>query len=174
MIRTIRALFLGCGLREKLLLVGLITIFVLVWLSNFGSRTSLFWRQQKATTVTLEDQRFWLSNRAEIEAAALKSASQFDAANTLTAPGLYATMNQLASEAGLKPGVVQEKDEPGGQFIVHSVRVQFSQADWDSSLRFYRTLSARSPYITLEQFQFTTDGRAHRASMRVSSVEIVH
>ena len=176
MIRTVRAFFLGCGLREKILLVGLVTLFVLIWVSNFSDRAGQFWTEKGKTTGTLTDQKHWLSNQATIEAAAERSARQFDAVSTLSATNLYATMEQFTKEAGLlKATLGEKKDEPGGQFILHSLQVTFTQADWDAVVKFYRLIAARSPYISIDQFALYSDGiRSHRASLRVSSVEIIH
>jgi len=49
MIRTLRALFLRCLLREKLLVVVFLAIAVLLWLSGFSKRAGQFFRDKDRT-----------------------------------------------------------------------------------------------------------------------------
>ena len=105
MIRTLRALFLGRLLREKLLLLIFLFIGLLWWLSAFSQRARVFWQQQHATTVELQDQKRWLDNRTKIEAEAQRAAAQLDASKTLDSTRLVNAINQAAYEAGLRNNV---------------------------------------------------------------------
>jgi hypothetical protein len=172
MILTLRAFFLSRLLREKLLLVAFAVLGVLMWFSSFSRRAGLFWRQQRATTVELAEQKQWLTNRGAIEAAAQKAAGNLDAVRTLDATRLYAEIDKLARDAGLTPGLGEQRDETAGQFAVHSLQVTIAKADWEPLRKFYLSLQARSPYIGIEQFTIRSQGNAHAASLRVSSIEI--
>lgn len=177
MIRTLRALFLGRLLREKLLLVVFLLIGVLMWLSGFGKRAGAFWREQRVTTSSLAEQQRWLKNESAIIQTARKAAEQLDAAKTLDGTRLLAAVSQIADEAGLKQNSVSgaQKNQSNGQFSVHSIDYAINRASWDALQKFYVALSARSPYIGIEKFALQAD-RADASlltlQLTVSSVEI--
>ena len=183
MIRTLRALFLGCQLREKLLVVTFLAIAVLLWLSGFSKRTSAFWRESHRTTIDLADQARWIANSTAIEAAGQKAAARLDAAKTLDGVRLTAEVQKMAADAGLRNTQSAAPSNPpgNGQFSIHTLDYGVSLRDpdpsknWDSLTKFYRALQQRSPYIGIEQFALSPDA-ANRAQLslrlRVSSVEI--
>jgi hypothetical protein len=174
MIRTLRALVLARPLREKLLLVAFAVLGVAMWFSGFSTRFGTFWREQRSTTLTLAEQKQWLTNRATIEQSAQKSAARLEAARTLDATRLYAEVDKLARDAGLTPGLGEQRDVIGDQFSVHSLQVTVNKVDWESLKKFYLNLQARSPYISIEQFALNAPpaGSPLTAVLRVSSVEV--
>ena len=182
MIRTLRAFFLGCQLREKLLVVVFLAIGVLLWLSGFSKRAGQFWRDQHRTTIDLADQAQWISHSAAIEAAAQKAASRFDASRTLDGTRLLEAVQKVAADSGVRnlqsPG---PSNPPGnGQFFPHFVdfNVQLSDPDvqknWDALLAFYTALQKRSPYIGIDQFTLAPQANKAqlRLQLRVASIEI--
>ncbi|MBI5769870.1 MAG: hypothetical protein HZA93_18995 [Verrucomicrobia bacterium] len=175
MIRTIRALFLGRLLREKLLLVAFAAIGALWWLSAFSSRLGAFNLQQRRTTLSLKEQQQWLDNRKAIETSAEKAAAKLEAAKTLDGSRLLATVNTIAREAGLKnTSSGSPNAQSSGQFSIHTLDYTVIRADWESLTKFYAALQQRSPYIGIEHVQITADptGTQLTLALRVSSVEI--
>ena len=182
MIRTLRALFLGYRLREKLLVVVFLAIAVLLWFSGFSRRTGQFWRDQHRTTVDLADQAQWIAHSAAIDAAAQKAASRLDASRTLDGTRLLEAVQKIAADAGLRnTGSGGISNPPGnGQFAVHTLDYTVrltdpdGQKNWNALQSFYKALQKRSPYIGIEQF--TLRPEANRAQLalvlKVSSVEI--
>ena len=69
MISTLRALFLGRLLREKVLLVALVLVMAILWLTNFAGRAASFMADQRHTRTTLRDQQRLLVNRGAVEKA---------------------------------------------------------------------------------------------------------
>ena len=183
MIRTLRAFFLGCQLREKLLVVAFLAIAVLLWLSGFSRRAGSFWREQHRATVDLADQAQWISHSAAIEAAAQKAASRLDPAKTLDGLRLTEAVQKIAADAGLRNTQSAGLTNPpgNGQFSVHTLdyNVRLVDSDplknWDALKNFYHALQQRSPYIGVEQFTLRPDAvnRAQLSlALKVSSVEI--
>lgn len=177
MMRTIRAYFLSRLLREKLLLLGLILIGVLWWLSAFGGRAAGFLRERHATLATLAEQQQWLNNRAAIEAAAQKAAGRLDSSKTLDQTRLVNAVNQAAFDAGLRDNynATAAASETNGQFTVHSVEYQVTNADYATLARFYLNLHQRAPYIGIERFSLASnrgDVSKLTLNLRISSVEI--
>lgn len=174
---ALRTFFLGRLLREKLLLVVIVVLVALTFLSNFSRRVVQAWRTQHATTVTLADQAQWLANRATIEAGAGRAVKNLDPAKTLDDTQLVGELNGLARAQGLRFTSDTPRTERSGQFAVHTVQFNLLKMDWNSLKNFYLELTKRSPYIGIEQFSLQSE-RANpavlNASLRVSSVEIVH
>jgi len=177
MIRTLRAFFLRCLFREKLLLLTFALLGVVLWLSGLSGRVGRFWREQRTTTNTLADQARWLGNSAAIEASAQKAAAQLVASNTLDETRLVTTVSQFASEAGLhgfqSRGAVSTKTS--GKFSIHTLECQISRIsanDWPLLNKFYQALQGKAPYIGIEKFTLTMNGGQHALALTVSSVEI--
>ena len=177
MIRALRAYFLSRLLREKLLLLGMLLIAALWWLSAFAGHAGTFWRQQRSTTSALAEQKQWLDNRQAIEAAAQKAASRLDSGKTLDQTRLVNAVNQAAFDSGLRNNYASNSvtSETNGQFTVHSVEYQVTNADYATLARFYLNLQQRAPYIGIERFALASN-RAEPAkltlNLRISAVEI--
>lgn len=177
MIRSLRAYFLSRALREKLLLVAFVAILVGWWASAFSTRAGVFWRQQRATTAELKVQEEWIKNRTRIEELAQETAGRLDPTRTLNANQLATTIQQLASEAGLRNASTDGAavTRRSGQFAIHQVRYTIRNADWEALTKFYQSLQQRAPYIGVEQFtlQSAANNPAQLTlALRVASVEI--
>lgn len=178
MIRTLRALFLRCQLREKLLLLAFALMGVVLWLSSYSRRGGQFWREERATSATLKTQAGWLAQGASIEAAAHTAAARLDDTKTLNAIRLSTTVQQLASEAGLRnymAGATVTKTS--GKISIHTLDCtirQIGENDWLTLNKFYESLQARAPYIGIEKFSLVVSGVQHTLSLTVSSIEIAH
>ncbi len=176
MILAIRSFFIHRLLREKLLLVLFALIGVLMWLSSYSKRTGAFYRAQRSTTIALKEQQQWLDNRKVLEESAAKAAQSLEPAKTLDASRLLATVGGIASESGLRNTASgQQTNDSSGQIAVHTLPYTINRADWESLLKFYKGISAKSPYIGLERFSLTSD-RANTAQLNLSvtltSVEV--
>ena len=177
MIATIRAFFLARLLREKVLLAGFVVLAAAVWLSSLAGRSARMVRTVKSTTLTLNEQQLWLSNRASIEASAQAAAGQLDPVRTLDATRLLAEVTAIANEAGLVKNTTsgEPRDVSSGHFAVHTLQFSVTKVDWGTLKQFYLLLGKRSPYIGIEQCRLQVD-RANptllAASFQISSVEI--
>lgn len=175
MIRTLRALFLRCQLREKLLVLAFALMGVLLWLSGFSSRAGKFWAEKRSTTTTLGYQAQLLGQSAAIEAAAQKAAEQLDAAKTLNENRLATTIQQLASEAGLRDGhSTPPTTTTSGKIAIHTLDYIVNRASWDTLLKFYQAIQAKSPYIGIVKFSLNATNGQHNLSVTVSSIEVSH
>lgn len=156
MIRSLRAYFLTRALREKLLLLGFIAIGLIWWLSEFSTRAGAFLREQQITTSRLREQAEWIRNREKIETTAATTAARLEPAKTLNGNQLVAAVSQMARDTGLPNSVSSAATtRRSGQFALHSVEFTIRGADYESVLKFYDALVARSPYIAIERFTLT-------------------
>ena len=176
MTRTIRAFFLARLLREKVLLAGFIVLAASVWFSSLSGRVGREIRAIRSTTLSLNEQKLWLSNRETIEASAQAAAGQLDAVRTLDATRLLAEVQAMAGDAGLRGYTSGEsKDVSNGHFSVHTLQFNVTKVDWGTLKQFYLALSKRSPYIGIEQYHMQVDRAAPtllNANFQISSVEI--
>jgi hypothetical protein len=176
MIRSIRALYLGRPLREKIMLVAFFAIVAVWWLSNFAGRVESRWEEARATTLDLQDQAQWIARRDSIFDARARAVGKLDAARSLDGTRLLATVGTLAREAGLRntnSGEISKTSS--GQFAIYRLSFNVTGADWASLKAFYLSLGRYSPYIGIEQFTVQSN-RANPAELnvvaRLSSVEI--
>jgi hypothetical protein len=177
MIRNLRAFFLSCLLREKVLMTAFIVMAAAVWLGSVVGRIGRFSREARATTSSLNQQALWLSNRASIEAQAQAAAGQLDAVRTLDATKLLAEVQQIAADADITKNTTAgaPKDVSSGQFSVHTLEFSVTKVEWATLKQFYLALSRRSPYIGIEQYRMQADKTNPtllNASFQISSVEI--
>lgn len=176
MIRVLRSYFLSRLLREKILLIAFIALGMLWWLSAFGGRAAGFWREQRTTTLALEEQQQWIENRVMIEEAAQTAAAQLKPELTYNETRLFAEVARLASEAGLRNWSNSSQAPVSiGQFSVHTLNFTVNNTAWEQVMAFYALLQQRAPYIGIDQFILAAS-RANPAQLslqlRVSSVEI--
>lgn len=184
MIRTLRLFFLSRLLREKLLLVTFVAIGAVIWFSDFGTRSLGWMRNQRITSEQLKTQDRLLRDEPVIQENAQKAAAQLVPEKTLHGTRLFATVRELASEAGLR-NVTNDGLAPqgsSGQFTVNTLTITARATDadpaknWDSVLKFYTAVQQRSPYIAIDQFILQPQSRANPGQLtlvlKVSSVQI--
>ncbi len=177
MIAALRVYFLTRALREKFLLLAFLLIGLLWWLSAFGARAGVFWREQRSTGSALAEQKLWLDRRESIQKMVQAAASQLDNAKTLDRAQLLDAINHAAQEAGLRNnyGSSAPVSEPSGPFTVHSVDYQVTGADFVTLEQFYLNLQKRAPYIGIERFGLAAN-RGNEAkltlTLRVTAVEL--
>lgn len=167
--------FLTRTVREKALLVAFATLVALAWLLSAAGRARMRWQEWGSLRVSGKEQQLWLANRADIEARAAKATVQLDPAKTLNGTRLVAEMSALAAQAGLTAEVSGQRTERTTQFAFHSTQVSFRRADMGALVKFYEALSARSPYVGLEQVSLAADRGAPgtlNATFRVVAAEL--
>lgn len=174
--RALKAFFLSRLLREKVLLVLFVALGAALWGSNFTTRATTDWRAARAVTNELAMQKQWLDNRATIEEASIQAVQNLDPARTLDDTRLVGDLSALAREHNLRFTNDTPQTERSGEFAIHTVQAQLENAPWDALKRFYLAVTARSPYLGIEQFSARPD-RADPSlldtSIRISSVEII-
>lgn len=167
--------FFSRSLREKILLLAFLGIAALAWLLSTTGRARQRWQEWASLRVERETQQVWLNGKAAIEARAAKAVQQLEPGKTLNGTRLVGELNNLAMQAGLSAEVSGQRTERTTQFAFHSAQVSFRRVELGALVKFYEALSARSPYIGLEQLSLTTDRGAPgmlNASFRVVAAEL--
>jgi hypothetical protein len=177
MIAALRVYFLTRVLREKILLLAFLLIGLLWWLSAFGARAGIFWREQRGTGAALAEQKLWLDRREVIQQTVQAAAARLEPGKTLDRAQLLDAINQAAHEAGLRNnyGSNSANSEPSPPFTVHSVDYQVTGADFVMLQQFYLNLQKRAPYIGIERFGLAANrGNESKLALtlRVTAVEL--
>ncbi len=164
-------------LREKLLLLVFVALVAGVWASATGGRAAAFAREYSVVSNDLEEQRLWLERREAIAATAASAIANLDPSRSFNAVRLSAELGAVAAATGLAGSTSSEALplERTAQFAVNSVRYRITRSDWDTIKAFYRELSKRAPYITIEQFTLSAE-RSNPAQLnallKVTAVEV--
>lgn len=173
---ALKAYFLSRLMREKVLLLGFITLIVVVWFSSFTERARVFQRKFSETGAELQQQRMWLDSSPRIEAVSRQAVARLDPAKTFDSIKLHAELDELAKDAGISMRADDPRNEPSNYFNVHSLRIRISKVDYASLVKFYTELQKRSPYIGIEQISVQSEPNNPAlltAQLRVSSVEVL-
>jgi hypothetical protein len=169
-----RRFFQERSLREQTLILVFALIGVAWWGSSVISRSKAFvqdWRSYR-TDQTAQD--LWLKNRDGIMARVTAAGQALDPAKALDSAQSFAELNNMLR--GLTAELGSQRTEKIDQFAVHSVQVNIRQAALPAILQFYEKLSARAPYLGIDQCSLATDRSRPgllNASFRIYSIEVI-
>jgi hypothetical protein len=99
---------------------------------------------------------------------------KLDPNRTLNAAQAFAEINRLTQGMSVEMGA--QRTERSENFAMHSLQVTIRKAGMDTLIPFYKELSARSPYLGIEQCSLSTDRAAPgelNAVFRIYSVEVL-
>lgn len=169
-----KTFFQNRSLRERVLLMVFALIGLGWWAPVTLGRVGTLRRELREFSTEKETQRLWLSRRSEIETRAAAAAQTLDPTKTLDASQAFSELNRMAS--GLTAEIGSQRTQRSEQFALNNVQVTFRRADLNGVMRFYEQLSARAPYLGIEQCVISAD-RANpgmiSAIFRVYSIEAV-
>jgi hypothetical protein len=169
-----KAFFQGRSRRERLLLLAFAFIAFGWWAPVALGRLGGLRRDWQEYATERATQQMWLSHRTEIEARAAAAGRTLDPAKTLDASQAFAELNRMT--AGLTAEIGGQRSVSSGQFALHNVQVSIRRAEIKGLYGFYEQLSARAPYLGIEQCVISVD-RANpgllNAVFRVYSIEAV-
>jgi hypothetical protein len=167
-----KTFFQNRSLRERVLLLVFALIGLGWWAPVTLGRIGTLRREFKDYRTERETQQLWFSRQPEIEARAAAAARTLDPTKTLDASQAFAELNRMAS--GLTAEIGSQKSQQSGQFALNNVQVTIRRADIAGLYHFYEQLSARAPYLGIEQCVISVD-RANpgllSAVFRVYSIE---
>lgn len=159
-------------LRERALMLVFLAIALLWWGGSALGRVGR-WRQEwRFAAADRAEQDLWISHRGAIADQAAAAAKQLDPSRTLDATQLLTELNQFA--AGLSVEIGAQRTDRTTGFAVHSMQLNLRRVDMGGLLRFYRQLTARAPYIGIDQCTLTVDRATPgmlNASFRISAVQ---
>jgi len=167
-----RRFFQKRTMRERVLMLIFAAIGLAWWAPVALRHLGVLRRDLKEYGIERETQELWLSRRPEIEAQAAAAARTLDPAKTLNASQAFAELSRMAS--GLTAEIGSQRSQQSDQFSLNNVQVTIRRADIAALLRFYEQLSARAPYLGIEQCVISQDRASPgmlSAVFRVYSIE---
>jgi hypothetical protein len=172
-----KAFFLNCHFREKVLLTALLALAAVIWLTSLGRRGRIVWSDWRTMSAQLATQQQWLDNRAAVEAAAAKAVAHLDPGQTFSSPRLLGELSMIADRVGVRNNTSSEilGTERTNQFAVNTVQFAIRNVELPAVLSFCGELDKRAPYISLEQFSVTVNPANPvflNVMLRISSVEM--
>lgn len=164
----------GRLLRERVLLLVFLGIGVLWWGTALAGRLRQNLQTWRSVSQEREIQQLWLAKGASVGERTALLAKQLDSARTMNATQAYAEVSRLAAGLPLEMGA--QHTERTDNFALHSLQVTFRRTDMTALVRFYEGLSARAPFLGVEQFTISSDRATPglvNAVFRIYSVEAV-
>lgn len=166
--------FLQRSGRERTLILLFSIIALAWWGTSLAGRTRAFFRNWQSVKAEGEAQQLWLNNRDAIFARVTAAGRTLDPAKALDSAQSFAELNKMLR--GLNAELGSQRTDRTEQFALHSVQVNIRQAGLAAILKFYEQLSARAPYLGIDQCTLATDRTNPgllNASFRIYSIEVV-
>lgn len=159
-------------LRERVLLLVFLGIGVFWWGSALAGRFRQTRQDWRTVAQDREVQQMWLGRGSSVSERTVQVARLLDPARTLNAAQAYAEVGRIATGLPLEMGA--QRTDRTENFSLHSLQVTFRRTDLTSLLRFYEGITARAPYLGIDQCTIsvdrTTPGQLN-AVFRIYSVE---
>ena len=166
--------FQGRSRRERLLLLAFALVALGWWAPVALGRLAALRRDFTEIRLQRETQQITLSHRKEIEVRAAAAGRTLDPAKTLDASQAFAELNRITT--GLTAEIGAQRSTRSEQFALHNMQVSIRRADLKALYGFYEQLSARAPYLGIEQCVLSAD-RANPGLLngvfRIYSIEAV-
>jgi hypothetical protein len=170
----VKRFFQARSVREQALILVFTLIAAAWWGSSVLRRGKAFVQDWRGWRADQTAQDLWLKNRGSIMARVAAAGQTLDPAKALDSAQSFAELNNMLR--GLTAELGSQRTEKTDQFAVHSVQVNIRQAALPAILQFYEKLSARAPYLGIDQCALTTDRSRPgllNASFRIYSIEVI-
>ncbi len=162
------------SLRERVLILGFLVAGLVWWGSSALGRARQFSQEWSDINAELKTQREWLGRKDEVAERMAAVGRKLDPSRTLNAAQAFAEINRLTHSMSVEIGA--QRTERSENFARHSLQFTNRKAGMDTLIPFYKELSARSPYLGIEQCSLSTDRAAPgqlNAVFRIYSVEVL-
>jgi len=145
------------SVRERVLMTAFLLIAAVSWGSSVLGRMQVLQSDWSATSQELSDQIASFNSKTQEDERAKKVTAQLvDPSRSLNATQLYAEVSRLAQ--GLQADLGSPRPTVGKtNFAINSLQATFRHANLEPLLKFYKELSAKAPYVGVEQCTITAD-----------------
>jgi hypothetical protein len=165
--------FFARSQRERLLLTVFASAILLWWGSTLIDRIDFARMAWADSSERGEKQAHWISRKEEVAERMAKISSRLDPARTLNASQAFAEVNRLAQGMAVELGA--PRTERTDNIAMHSLQATIRRTDLRSLVNFYQQLSAKAPYLGVDQLSVTTERSAPgqvTAVFKLYSVEV--
>ncbi len=166
--------FIQRSARERWLILIFAGIALTWWGMALSGRIGTHYRNWQSAQQEHEAQELWLQNRDSIMARVDTAGQYLDSSQALDSAQSFAALNTMLS--GLNAELSSQRTDRTEQFALHSLQVNIRRVSLPAILRFYEKLSARAPYLGIDQCVLATD-RANsgllNVNFRIYSIEVI-
>lgn len=145
--------------REKLLCLLFILVFIFIWINSFLKRTSTWNDTRQSAAVQLATQSQWLE-RSDFYAEGLKLAlERVDPSKTYSAAQLSGKIDSLLRQASLatKADMDPVRTREGEIFNDHNLRVRLSRISIAQLININSLLKQETPYINIQSVRINAN-----------------
>lgn len=170
-----KSFFLQRSGRERWLILLFGGIALAWWGTSLIARTKAQYTQWQSVRQEYTAQELWLQNRDSIMARVAAAGQTLDPTQALDSAQSFAALNAMLR--GLNAELGSQRTDRTDQFALHSVQVNIRQAGLPALLQFYEKLSARAPYLGIDQCVLATDRAGSgllNANFRIYSIEVIN
>ncbi|MDQ8193376.1 hypothetical protein QEH59_03000 [Coraliomargarita sp. SDUM461004] len=157
----IRLLYKRMSLREKLLSLCFILVFLFIWSNSWLDRTSAWNAQRKLSTVTLATQQEWL-DRSDFFSQGLATAlERVDPSKTYAAAQLSGRIDNLTRQIGLsgQADIDSVRTREGEIFNDHNLRVRLKNISMSQLIQLNNLIKQETPYINIQNVRIQKNQR---------------
>jgi len=177
LLRLIKNWYQKMSLRERLMLIAFVWVFVLGWFGILTRKLGSLHTDINAVRHTLTNQSLVLSQQQTIHDNLGQILGRFDKANTIPAQQLFQMVAEFAKDSNLpNPSVqLQRVAQTSDIFKINTVTVHFSGASIHDLVDFASKIEDKTPYLAIDDMSLTPNPIRPdqlEASMRVSSLEL--
>uniref|UniRef100_UPI00404B8874 hypothetical protein n=1 Tax=Cephaloticoccus sp. TaxID=1985742 RepID=UPI00404B8874 len=166
--------FLQRSARERWLILIFTGMALTWWSMALNSRVGMQYRGWQSAGLEREAQELWLQNRDSILARVASAGQSLDSTKAMDSAQSFAALNTMLS--GLNAELGSQRTDRTDQFALHSLQVNIRQVSLSAILQFYEKLSAKAPYLGIDQCVLATD-RANsgllNVNFRIYSIEVI-
>lgn len=154
-----RALYKRMSLREKLLSLLFVLVFLFIWSNNWFTRVSEANAQRKLTTVELQTQQQWLDRSDSFTEQLAVALERVDPSKTYAATQLSGHVDSLIRRSGLTADIDSVRTREGEIFNDHNLRVRLSQISIAQLIKLNNLLKQETPYINIQSVRIQKNRR---------------
>lgn len=157
-----RHLYKRMTLREKLLCLLFLLVFLFIWTNNWLGRLSDWNAQQKLTSIELQTQQEWL-DRSDFYSQGLAIAlERVDPSKTYAAAQLSGHVDSLIRRSGLsgQADIDPVRTREGEIFNDHNLRVRLSRISIAQFIQLNNLLKQETPYINIQSVRIQKNRRS--------------
>ncbi len=149
------------SVREKLLILLFSIVILIVWGSSLNDRFSTWNHSRNLAQTDLEDQQQYLDRSDEYTEGLERALERVDPAKTYSGSQLSGEIDNLFRQSGLSgfADIDAVRTREGEIFNDHNIRVKLNKISITQIVEFNKLLSAKSPYINLQEVRLTANRR---------------
>ena len=151
LIKLLKFRFYRLNGREKSFLFIFLFILSVVWLSSCLNQTKVLMHDWKFLNAKVKNCRFWIKNKAIVEANLKRVFEVMDPAKTLSGAAFAGEVESIIRAYNLRYFMSSPRTRNGDIFDTHTLQLHCENASLASLIQFEAGLYQKKPYLGLEK-----------------------